>query len=731
MTAWLRRRLASRYQISTQLLLGIWGAVALTVAAGLVGWFSFNRVGDEQSRVNEGSVPELAAAFGVADYSSTLVAAAPRLTTAATPEDVARVAASIEEAYGALEAQLAVLERGAAEDERVQRIRAHADSLIANIEAIEADMAQFFDLSERSAALRLELAELRFRLDSVVIPAIDDQFFYAMTGYRSLGEPPAPRNEHFSETEFSSYRRLAEMQADASIAEQLLASASILSEPALLEALRERFEAAARRIQRNLAALESDALRAEVAPVFDQLLELGIGEETGFDLLASELQLIQQQRDLLASNQEITVDLIAEVNGLVSTAEASVEEATSASTQAIFTGRVLLLAISAVSVTGAVLIAWLFVGRFISSRLQQLSDWMRRLAGGDLETTVELSGRDEIAEMAAALEVFRQHALEIQRLNLVEKLANELQSKNDQLETALGDLQRAQDQIVSQQKLAALGELTAGVAHEIKNPLNFVKNFSEVSGELIEELSEILDEGGETLSADDRELIQEISSDLTDNLERIRSHGDRANHIVHDMLMMGRGSGDRQSTDINRLLDEHARLAYHSARATDTDFQLDLKQDLDPEVGELEVVPQDLGRVFLNMVSNACYATDEKRRGGGNSDGETYWPTLWLASRRGAEHIEIKIKDNGMGMPPDVIEKIFNPFFTTKPTDQGTGLGLAISNDIVRQHGGTIRVESEPGGFTEMTIAIPLNPPAAALAGATEGDGAATEAPTV
>ena len=731
MTAWLRRRLASRYQISTQLLLGIWGAVALTVAAGLVGWFSFNRVGDEQSRVNEGSVPELAAAFGVADYSSTLVAAAPRLTTAPTPEDVARVAASIEEAYGALEAQLAVLERGAAEDERVQRIRAHADSLIANIEAIEADMAQFFDLSERSAALRLELAELRFRLDSVVIPAIDDQFFYAMTGYRSLGEPPAPRNEHFSETEFSSYRRLAEMQADASIAEQLLASASILSEPALLEALRERFEAAARRIQRNLAALESDALRAEVAPVFDQLLELGIGEETGFDLLASELQLIQQQRDLLASNQEITVDLIAEVNGLVSTAEASVEEATSASTQAIFTGRVLLLAISAVSVTGAVLIAWLFVGRFISSRLQQLSDWMRRLAGGDLETTVELSGRDEIAEMAAALEVFRQHALEIQRLNLVEKLANELQSKNDQLETALGDLQRAQDQIVSQQKLAALGELTAGVAHEIKNPLNFVKNFSEVSGELIEELSEILDEGGETLSADDRELIQEISSDLTDNLERIRSHGDRANHIVHDMLMMGRGSGDRQSTDINRLLDEHARLAYHSARATDTDFQLDLKQDLDPEVGELEVVPQDLGRVFLNMVSNACYATDEKRRGGGNSDGETYWPTLWLASRRGAEHIEVKIKDNGMGMPPDVIEKIFNPFFTTKPTDQGTGLGLAISNDIVRKHGGTIRVESEPGEFTEMTIEIPLNPPAAALAGATEGDGAATEAPTV
>ncbi|MCY3923256.1 MAG: ATP-binding protein, partial [Chloroflexi bacterium] len=702
MTAWIQRRLASRYRISTQLLLGIWGAVALTVAAGLVGWFSFNRVGDEQSRVNEGSVPELAAAFGVADYSSTLVAAAPRLTTAPTLEDVARVAISIDEAYGALEAQLAVLERGAADDERVQRIRAHADSLIANIEAIEADMAYFFDLTERSAALRLELADLRFRLDSVVIPAIDDQFFYAMTGYRTLGEPPAPRNEHFSETEFSSYRRLAEMQADASIAEQLLASASILSEPALLEALRERFEAAARRIQRNLAALESDELRAEVAPVFDLLLNLGIGDETGFDLLATELELVARQRDLLASNQEITVDLISEVNSLVSAAESSVEEATGASTQAIFTGRVLLLAISAVSVTGAVLIAWLFVGRFISSRLQRLSDWMRRLAGGDLETTVELSGRDEIAEMAAALEVFRQHALEIQRLNLVEKLANELQSKNDQLETALGDLQRAQDQIVSQQKLAALGELTAGVAHEIKNPLNFVKNFSEVSEELIDELKEVLEEEAESISEDQREYIDEIAGDLTANLGRIRSHGDRANHIVHDMLMMGRGSGDRQATDINRLLDEHARLAYHSARATDTEFQLDLKQDMDPEVGELEVVPQDLGRVFLNMVSNACYATDEKRRSGADVDGERYFPTLWLATRRGAEHIEVRIKDNGMGMPDDIIDKIFNPFFTTKPTDQGTGLGLAISSDIVRQHGGNIRVESEPGEGTEM-----------------------------
>ena len=264
------------------------------------------------------------------------------------------------------------------------------------------------------------------------------------------------------------------------------------------------------------------------------------------------------------------------------------------------------------------------------------------MADGDLEARVDIGGNDEVADMAAALEVFRRHALEVQRLNLVEKLAEELREKNDQLEKVLADLRRAQDQIVMREKLAALGELTAGVAHEIKNPLNFVKNFSEVSEELLEELLEELqgilsEDGGWTLSEDQRGLIQEICQDLTDNLGRIREHGERANRIVHDMLSMGRGSAERQPTDINHLLDEHARLAYHSVRASDPNFQLDIKQDLDPQTGQLEVVSQDMGRVFLNMVSNACHATDEKRRTSAPATpGDApYAPTLWLKTRRG------------------------------------------------------------------------------------------------
>jgi len=368
--------------------------------------------------------------------------------------------------------------------------------------------------------------------------------------------------------------------------------------------------------------------------------------------------------------------------------------------------------LNVISITGALLIAYLFVGRMLLPRLERLSERMRRMADGDLEGKVEIGGNDEVADMAAALEVFRRHALEVQRLNLVEKLAEELQSKNEELEKVLEDLQVAQDQIVMREKLAALGELTAGVAHEIKNPLNFVKNFSEASEELMEELVEVLDEIPEALDEEQRELVDEICQDLTDNMGRILQHGTRADRIVHDMLMMGRGSGERLPIEINNLLDEHARLAYHSARATDADFNLTIETDFDPDAGQIEAVPQDLGRVFLNMVGNACYATDEKRRAIEADNGETFFPTLSLSTRRLDDRIEVSIRDNGNGIPPEVVDKIFNPFFTTKPTDKGTGLGLALSNDIVREHGGNIRVVSEPGEFTEMIVELPLVPSA-------------------
>ena len=744
----LRRLFESRFRIATQLYVGIGGAVVLTVGASLVGWFSFNSVGEAQSHVNEESIPEVVAAFGVAQHGGTLVDATPRLIAATNPSDLARVSASVDEARNNLEINLAILLGSESSDESAQandssirrdvlrqegdeeqileagrsaRIREGVEMLIVNIDDIKEDMTGLYELNVRRDALRRDLEQLREKMDDIMVPVVDDQLFYTMTGYESLDAPPVPRERHFSEDELARYRNLAGLHAEATTANQLLESAFSITSAPLLEPLRERFESAKGSIERNLTALEGSPLHDEITPLTNQLLDLGTGDDNGFDLLEQRLQLIQHQQDLVELNSGIAVELVSEVNSLVDTARASADEATQASTQAIFTGRSLLLAISGVGVAGAILISWLFVGRVIVRRIQLLSNWMLRMAGGDLEAQVELGGRDEVADMADALEVFRRHALEVQRLNLVEQLAEELQGKNDQLESVLADLRKAQEQIVMREKLAALGELTAGVAHEIKNPLNFVKNFSESSNELLDELKEVLEENADKISEDDQNYIKEISDDLNANLDRILSHGDRANRIVQDMLMMGRETGEERPTDINALLDEHARLAYHSARATDPNFQLHIEQELGPDVGEIVVKPQDVGRVFLNIVGNACDATDEKRRALHESGDKSYMPTLSLSTNRGDEYIEVHIRDNGDGIPPDVAEKIFNPFFTTKPTDRGTGLGLAITNDIVRQHGGSIEVNSQPGEFTEMIVRLPLEP-TQAMASAPEGE---------
>ena len=737
----LKRLLAIRYRISTQLFAAFGVAVALTVAASLIGWFSFQRVGEAQARVNEGSVPEMEAAFGVAEFSGSLVSAAPRLTTSSTPEELARVWAEIASSGTTIESHLEALDD--ADPVRSQRIRGYSNGLDNYIETIRVNMGRAFQLGQQSDALLDDMVQLRAELEEVLIPAVDDEYFYIITGRTDMDNIVAPYAIHFSEEEFGTYRHLTALQADTNIALQQLSSVFSIFDPALVEAQEERFESSIASIDRNMASLDHPELEERLEPLYDRLKQLGLAQDGVFVVLRSKLQLSEEQSSLLALSRAQSASLVAEVDSLVSAAVVSAEEATQASDRAISTGGTLLIVITVISVVSALLISWLFVGRVLLRRINMLSQRMRRMAAGQLEEEVQVSGQDELAEMAAALEVFRHNSREALRLNLVEELNKELEGKNTELEmvlteldgkntelegknaeleVVLTDLQTAQDQIVMREKLAALGEVTAGVAHEIRNPLNFVKNFSESSEELLAELREALEEGDNL----DTGLISDISKDLTENLERIRNHGERANRIVNDMLMMGRGSHNWQPIELNTLLVEHAMLAYHSARATDTEFQLTVEQDLDPDLGEMQAIPQDLGRTFLNIVGNACQATDEKRRKKA-SEGigfEGYSPTVWLTTRDQGHEVEIRIRDNGTGIPADIMEKIFNPFFTTKPTNQGTGLGLAITSDIIREHGGNIRVESEPDQYTEMIVVIPKNPPAEVVQAS--GDGAAT-----
>jgi signal transduction histidine kinase len=283
------------------------------------------------------------------------------------------------------------------------------------------------------------------------------------------------------------------------------------------------------------------------------------------------------------------------------------------------------------------------------------------------------------------------------------RLFDELQARTRELSASLDDLRSAQDRLVQTEKLASLGQLTAGIAHEIKNPLNFVNNFSSLSAELTEELNDVLKPA--PLSEKMRVEVDELTGLLKDNLEKVVQHGKRADSIVKNMLLHSReGSGEKRSTDVNALLDESLNLAYHGARAEKPGFNITLQRDFDPSVGLIELYPQEITRVLLNLISNGFYAATQRKL----VEGETFEPVLIAATKNRGTTVEIRIGDNGAGIPDEVKEKIFNPFFTTKPSGEGTGLGLSMSHDIiVKQHGGSIDVETEPGLFTEFKIALP------------------------
>jgi two-component system, NtrC family, sensor kinase len=283
------------------------------------------------------------------------------------------------------------------------------------------------------------------------------------------------------------------------------------------------------------------------------------------------------------------------------------------------------------------------------------------------------------------------------------RLFEQVQERTRELSQSLDELRTAQDRLVQTEKLASLGQLTAGIAHEIKNPLNFVNNFSSLSTELIDELNDLL--GSAALDGKTRREIDELTAMLKGNLDKVVQHGKRADSIVKNMLLHSReGSGDRRPADINTIVEESLNLAYHGARAERSGFNITLQRDLDPSAGVVDLYPQEITRVFLNLISNGFYAANKRKEAG--DDG--FEPLLMATTKNLGNKVEIRIRDNGTGIPAEVKEKMFNPFFTTKPAGEGTGLGLSMSHDIiVKQHGGKIDVETEPGAFTEFIITLP------------------------
>jgi signal transduction histidine kinase len=392
--------------------------------------------------------------------------------------------------------------------------------------------------------------------------------------------------------------------------------------------------------------------------------------------------------------------------------------------QAIKEQQIVLLGIFAITS----LLAFAMVNR-ISQPLNILADHAQALASQDFSQEVEV--RSDITELAKKSDEMgglarsfllmertlkdyigklQQSALELEKYSQtlelkVDERTAQLRERNRELERTLLQLKDAQNQIGMQEKMASLGSLTAGIAHEIKNPLNFVNNFAALSVDLTGELREEIDKQKEKVDADAIDYMQGIVGDLEQNVKKINEHGKRADNIVKGMLLHSRGKpGEKQPTELNALVDEYVNLAYHGLRAQDTSFDITIVRNYDPAVGKIDVVPQDISRVLLNLINNACYSAHEKKL----ETGDSYAPTLTVTTRNLGDKVEVRVRDNGKGVPDAVRDKVFNPFFTTKPAGKGTGLGLSISFDIVvQQHRGELKFDTQEGEYAEFTVTLP------------------------
>ena len=688
-----------RFGIGSQVVVGLGGGVVLTVCASFLALGLMTILGNRQEEIADGHMPALVAAFAVARSTSDLVQASPQLVTADTPEALEAVwqtVASMEEALGQQVA--AITDEEGVSGGAVPTLRL----LLTRTEQIRTSVDRRLEHGARLAELDDEIEAVDLSITNFLEGELDDQEFFIDTGLRELTDQPASRGERTAQAELDRHRTLMDLRVAQRAVVTVMFQAMSEERAALLDANLERFNTAFSQMEVGLDEVPP-ALAGQLRPRVNALRALYDGSSDG--VLTTRrmwLEEVARSQELLVENRRTSSELVDQVNEAVGNAESAARTAASDSSALLRLGWWLILAVNVLGVVAAVVVGWKFFGERLLARVQHLSNAMRRMTQGDLRVKVEITGDDEVADMASDLEVFRKHALEVQRLNLVEKLASEVQAKNEALEETLENLRRTQKQIAKQEKLASLGALTAGIAHEIRNPLNFVNNFAALSKELIDELREELDDDGN--GEIDREYLEEILGDLKLNVTKVREHGGRANRIVEGMLAHSREeAGQAEDVDVNQVLDEYAKLAYHGLRASDPMFNVTIDREFDEEAGAVHAIARDLSRVFLNVITNACQATEIRRKEGE----EGYSPTVVLRTKGEEKRVLVSIRDNGTGIPEEVLKKIFDPFFTTKSGTKGTGLGLSISHEIIEEHGGSLQVESKEGEFTEFTVTVP------------------------
>ena len=704
-----------RWTITIQMYLGLTIYVFLIFMASFLGWSSLQEMNDIQKTITQRSIPEFSLAINIGQQSVDLTNMAPKLLVADTEEDVAKVRQLINRSEEDLSLILEQIQEAKAHNPHISgNIKEQIIGLIDNLEKLEASVMSGLRLKKEANSLVGEALSAARDIDRILLTEIDNSTFFIYTGWEKINQKsPTPVSVRYKGKFLDYYRSLLSLKAQVQLASNLLNEAHRLTDADHIQPLRERFRGALRNCKHSLNLIDNKEFKAIIVPKINLLDNVGFGDEKGyrgfFKLLEKIFNEKQTQKQFITRNQNIVLALSSQTQKLIKGIQAAGGETVGLFEESVGKKRNQLLVLNIISVFLALFSAWFFVGKYFIGRIKQLSRSMLTMAKGNLEIPLKIKGNDEVTDMAEALEIFRKYAVEAQQMDLVKKLADEVHEKNSALEDTISKLKSAQKQMILQEKLASLGQLTSGIAHEIKNPLNFINNFSGVSKELLEDISKEIFEEKNKLSSDSRSFIEDTLKDLHENLDRINTHGQRANDIIKCMLQHSRGqSGEKEIVDLNRFVNSSVNLAYQGKRSTNADFNVDIQTKYGDNLKEIEINAQDISRVILNLVSNACDAIEDKIQKLSNEQKKEYTPCIWISTeKKEGETVVITVKDNGPGVPEKLAQKIFDPFFTTKSTDKGTGLGLSLSHDIILKHGGKLHLKHLEEG-SEFVIELPL-----------------------
>jgi|HubBroStandDraft_1064217.scaffolds.fasta_scaffold00032_75 signal transduction histidine kinase len=664
-----------RFGIAFRLLAGLTSLVLLTAGAGSIALLALNGYQRALDEVAQQHLPALASSATLVQQTQKLVATAPTLILAESQIERRGLMIRISAQKDSIDQQLEALRRfglGAEESAAISRVQA---DLVENLSDLDAAVEHKIDQDRRMQDLTQELRQLRERIHGIESSHLADGGVAQLRDAASDSPLTGPAARLLIDREIAAQDWLG--RSDEILA--LLLTASDAQNRGALDSIRVQLLDAIDRIT-TIGRHLPDSEQATASGIVAELGALGLDAAGLLETRSKQLETARTVQLALGRNRSLADQLVAAVSGpqqRISREALELGAAASRSTRQ--TAQNLIAIVLAGVVAAGVILVYIF--RSVIRRLYRLQLSMQgRQAGRD--TPIDTDGRDEIAEMAQALDFF----------------VRTISEREAETERALVDLKAAQASLIHAEKLASLGQLTAGIAHEIKNPLNFVNNFAALSLELCDELRE-------ALSAGDRGGQNDAVRILTGNLAKIRDHGKRADSIVRSMLLHSRqGHGEPELVDFNALVEEAILLADHGAQVQDPNSRVTIERHFEPRLGAVELVVQDITRVLLNILANAFYAVAHRRPGQAAEGG----PLIGIATSGDPERAEVRIYDNGPGMTKETLDQMFIPFFTTKPTGEGTGLGLSLSYDIVHnQHKGRISAESVPGRRTMITVSLP------------------------